>query len=81
MKTEIQKVWFITGAGRGIGIDLVKAALEAGHLIVATARDAASITDEVGEHERLLPLAMDVTDPAAINAAVRQAQERFGIDQ
>jgi len=78
MKTDIQKVWFITGAGRGIGIDLVKAALVAGHQVVATARDAASIIDEVGEHERLLPLAMDVTDPAAIDAAVRQAHARFG---
>jgi len=72
------KVWFITGAGRGIGSDLVTAALEAGHKVVATARDAAAVTDEVGEHERLLPLAMDVTNPVAINEAVRKALGRFG---
>jgi NAD(P)-dependent dehydrogenase (short-subunit alcohol dehydrogenase family) len=72
------KVWFITGAGRGIGSDLVTAALEAGHQVVATARDAAAVTAEVGEHPRLLPLAMDVTDPAAIEQAIRKALDRFG---
>ncbi|MEV5831625.1 SDR family NAD(P)-dependent oxidoreductase [Spirillospora sp. NPDC052242] len=68
----------MTGAGRGIGSDLVTAALGAGHNVVATARDAASVTDEVGEHERLLALAMDVTDPAAVDGAVRNALDRFG---
>ena len=56
MKTP--KVLFITGAGRGVGIDLATAALAAGHSVVATAQDAAAITLEVGEHERLLALAM-----------------------
>jgi NAD(P)-dependent dehydrogenase (short-subunit alcohol dehydrogenase family) len=73
-----QKVWFITGAGRGIGSDLVTAALAAGHFVVATARDAAAVTEEVGEHERLLPLALDVTDLAAVDEAVHQALDRFG---
>lgn len=74
----VEKVWYITGAGRGIGSDLVTAALNAGHSVVATARDAAAVTDEVGEHERLLALSMDVTEPAAIDGAVRQALDRFG---
>lgn len=74
----VQKVWFITGAGRGIGSDLVTAALEAGHNVVATARNAAAVTAEVGEHERLLALAMDVTDPSAVDGAVRKALDRFG---
>ncbi|SEK21965.1 short chain dehydrogenase [Stigmatella aurantiaca] len=73
-----QKVWFITGAGRGIGSDLVTAALEAGHNVVATARDDVAVTAEVGEHERLLALAMDVTDPSAVDGAVRKALDRFG---
>jgi NAD(P)-dependent dehydrogenase (short-subunit alcohol dehydrogenase family) len=73
-----QKVWFITGAGRGIGSDLVTAALQAGHYVVATARDVASVTAEVGEHERMLPLSMDVTDPSAVEEAVRKALDRFG---
>ena len=73
-----QRVWFVTGAARGIGSDLVTAALQAGHSVVATARDAAAVTDEVGEHERLLALAMDVTDPSAVDGAVREALGRFG---
>ncbi|MFA4870425.1 MAG: SDR family oxidoreductase [Pedobacter sp.] len=77
-KKIVAKVWFITGAGRGIGSDLVRAALEAGHSVVATARDAAVITDEVGEHERLLPLALDVTKPMEVDDAVRAALHRFG---
>ncbi|MBB3938131.1 SDR family oxidoreductase [Aureimonas phyllosphaerae] len=72
------KVWFITGAGRGIGSDVVTAALMAGHFVVATACDAAAVTDEVGEHDRLLALAMDVTDQAAVDGAVRLAVDRFG---
>lgn len=78
MAVTDQKVWVITGAGRGIGSDLVTAALGAGHNVVATARDAVSVTDEVGEHERLLALSMDVTDPAAVDGAVRHALDRFG---
>jgi NAD(P)-dependent dehydrogenase (short-subunit alcohol dehydrogenase family) len=75
---NLSKVWFDTGAGRGIGSDLVTAALNAGHKVVATARDAASITDEVGNHENLLPLAMDVTNPTEIDTAVEAALKRFG---
>lgn len=59
-----QKVWFITGAARGIGSDLAAAALKAGHQVVAAARDAAQVIAEVGEHERLLPLAMRLPTPS-----------------
>jgi NAD(P)-dependent dehydrogenase (short-subunit alcohol dehydrogenase family) len=71
-------VWFITGAARGLGVDLVTAALAAGHSVVATARDAQKVTDVIGEHDRLLPLALDITDPAATEAAAAAAVERFG---
>lgn len=73
-----QKVFFITGAGRGIGCDLVKAALQKGHSVVATAREASAITAKVGEHERLLLLSMDVTDTSAVNEAVHKARDHFG---
>lgn len=73
-----QNVWLITGAARGVGSDLATAALEAGHHVVATARDAAEVTAEIGEHERLLPLSMDVTDATAVEEAVGKAVERFG---
>ncbi len=71
-------VWFITGAARGMGVNLAKAALDAGHRVVATARDAAKVTTALGEHENLLALSLDVTDAAASAAAVGAAVNRFG---
>jgi NAD(P)-dependent dehydrogenase (short-subunit alcohol dehydrogenase family) len=72
------KVYFITGAARGMGIDIAKAALEAGHRVVATARDAAKVTQVLGEHEDLLAVSLDITDEAAAQAAVDAAVARFG---
>lgn len=71
-------VWLITGAGRGLGLDIAKAALAAGHAVVATARNAESVTKALGEHEDLLAVALDVTDPTAAAAAVHATVERFG---
>ena len=71
-------VWFITGAARGMGVDLAKAALDAGHRVVGTARDAAKVTAALGEHDNLLAVSLDITDPAAAQAAVDAAVERFG---
>ncbi|OII22745.1 short-chain dehydrogenase/reductase [Curtobacterium sp. MCBA15_016] len=71
-------VWFITGAARGMGVDIAQAALDAGHRVVATARDAARVTEALGEHDDLLPLSLDITDPAAANDAAAAAVERFG---
>jgi NAD(P)-dependent dehydrogenase (short-subunit alcohol dehydrogenase family) len=73
-----KQVWLITGAGRGMGIDIARAALAAGHAVVGTARNAASVTNALGEHGDLLAIALDVTDPAAAEAAVAAAVERFG---
>jgi NAD(P)-dependent dehydrogenase (short-subunit alcohol dehydrogenase family) len=73
-----KNVWFVTGAGRGLGLDIAKAALAAGHAVVATARSAATIDEALGEHDDLLAAALDVTDPTAAEAAVVAAVERFG---
>ncbi|EOB3457310.1 SDR family NAD(P)-dependent oxidoreductase [Enterococcus hirae] len=73
-----QKVWFITGAARGIGSDLAKAALKTGHQVVATARDSAAVSAGVGQHEQLLPLSMDVTDSDSIDQAVHATLDHFG---
>jgi NAD(P)-dependent dehydrogenase (short-subunit alcohol dehydrogenase family) len=73
-----KQVWLITGAGRGMGIDIARAALAAGHAVVGTARNAASVTAALGEHDDLLTVPLDVTDPAAAEAAVVAAVERFG---
>lgn len=73
-----KKVWFITGAGRGMGVDTAKAALAAGHAVVATARNADTVTAVLGEHDDLLAVKLDVTDPAAAEKAVEAAADRFG---
>jgi NAD(P)-dependent dehydrogenase (short-subunit alcohol dehydrogenase family) len=73
-----KKVWFITGAGRGLGVDIAKAALAAGHAVVATARNAESVTKALGEHDDLLAVDLDVTDSTAAQAAVAATVERFG---
>ena len=72
------KVWFVTGAGRGLGIDIAQQALAAGHSVVATGRDPQRVLDAIGDHENLLTVALDITDPAAAEAAARAAVERFG---
>jgi NAD(P)-dependent dehydrogenase (short-subunit alcohol dehydrogenase family) len=73
-----KKVWLITGAGRGLGVDIAKAALAAGHAVAATGRDAAKVAAAVGEHDNLLAIALDVTQPQDAQAAVEAAVERFG---
>jgi NAD(P)-dependent dehydrogenase (short-subunit alcohol dehydrogenase family) len=73
-----KKAWFITGAGRGMGVDIAKAALAAGHAVVATARNADSVTAALGDHDDLLAARLDVTDPAGAEVAVQAAVDRFG---
>ncbi|NQX17989.1 SDR family NAD(P)-dependent oxidoreductase [Rathayibacter sp. VKM Ac-2857] len=71
-------VWFITGAGRGMGVDIARAALAAGHQVVATGRDADRVRSAIGDHENLLAVSLDITDPAAAESAVATALGRFG---
>ena len=73
-----KRVWFITGAGRGMGVDIAKAALSAGHAVVATGRNPEAVTTSVGESARLLAAKLDVTKPSDAEAAVQAAVERFG---
>jgi len=76
---DMEKVWFITGSSRGFGRELVRAALEAGDVVAATARRPEQLADLVDRYgERVLPLALDVTDAAAAVAAITAARERFG---
>src|SRR3982751_606084 len=72
------KVWFITGAGRGMGVDITKAALKAGHKVVATGRNTDSAAKVLGVAENLLILKLDVTKQADADAAVKAAVEKFG---
>jgi NAD(P)-dependent dehydrogenase (short-subunit alcohol dehydrogenase family) len=73
-----KKVWFVTGAGRGMGVGIAKAALAAGNAVVATGRKPPAVTKALGEADDLLAVKLDVTDPADAQAAVQAAVERFG---
>jgi NAD(P)-dependent dehydrogenase (short-subunit alcohol dehydrogenase family) len=73
-----KNVWFVTGAGRGMGVDISKAALAAGHAVVATGRTTGAVADAVGEASDLLVAGLDITDRASAETAVRSAVDRFG---
>jgi NAD(P)-dependent dehydrogenase (short-subunit alcohol dehydrogenase family) len=73
-----KKVWLITGAGRGLGVDIAKAVLAAGHSVVATGRDAAKVAAAVGVHDNLLTTKLDVTRPPDAKATVEAAVAKFG---
>jgi len=73
-----KNVWFITGAGRGMGVDFAKAALAAGNAVVATGRNTDAVTKAVGQAEDLLVVKLDVTSPVDAQAAVQAAVDRFG---
>jgi NAD(P)-dependent dehydrogenase (short-subunit alcohol dehydrogenase family) len=72
------KTWFITGAGRGMGVDFAKAALAAGHNVVATGRNPDAVAQAVGEADALLVVKLDVTSRSDAEAAVEAAVDRFG---
>ncbi|RWL19329.1 MAG: SDR family oxidoreductase [Mesorhizobium sp.] len=74
----MSNVWFITGAGRGMGLDIAKAALAAGHKVVATGRNTEKVAKAVGESENLLVVMLDVTSSWDAEAAAKATIERFG---
>ena len=73
-----KRVWFITGAGRGMGVDFAKAALAAGNAVVATGRNTDAVRTAVGEAEDLLVVQLDVTSREDAEAAVKAAVDQFG---
>ena len=74
----MSKVWFITGAGRGMGLHIARAALAAGHQVVATGRDTDKVAKAVGKSDRLLVVKLDVTSSADAETAAKATIERFG---
>ncbi len=74
----MKQVWLITGAGRGMGVDIAKAALAAGHDVVATGRDPKKVTAAIGNHDNLLAVRLDVTLPDEAQTAIETAVRKFG---
>jgi NAD(P)-dependent dehydrogenase (short-subunit alcohol dehydrogenase family) len=73
-----KKVWFITGAGRGMGMEFTKAALAEGYQVIATGRNAEKLSKVLGNNENLFIVKLDVTNPKDAEAAVKLAVDRFG---
>ncbi|WP_443947536.1 SDR family NAD(P)-dependent oxidoreductase [Pedobacter sp. AW1-32] len=76
MKT--QKVWFVTGASKGLGLTLVKKLLANGSQVAATSRTLSDLEKAVGEHENFLPLSMNLIDEQSVELAIGQAIAKFG---
>src|SRR2546426_10949135 len=73
----MSRVWFITGAGRGMGVDIAKTALAAGNAVVATGRNTDAVAKAIGAANDLLIVKLDVTSPTDAEAAVQAAVDRF----
>lgn len=75
---DSKRVWLVTGASRGLGAEIARAALAAGDRVVATARDPRAVVAALGEHPSLVAIALDVNDEASIGAATERAIATFG---
>lgn len=75
---NIKRVWFITGASRGLGALIAEAALADGNAVVAAGRNIAAVAERFGDAPNVLPVQLDVTDETQARAAVAAAVARFG---
>jgi NAD(P)-dependent dehydrogenase (short-subunit alcohol dehydrogenase family) len=75
---ETSKVWFITGASRGLGSEIAKAALAAGNRVVATGRNPEKVTKAIGESDKLLVIKLDINNSGEAGSAVDKTIEKFG---
>jgi NAD(P)-dependent dehydrogenase (short-subunit alcohol dehydrogenase family) len=76
--TESKKVWLITGAARGLGLNIARAVLAAGDSLVATGRDTARLAKVLASSDDVLAVKLNVTRPDDAEAAVKAAVDRFG---
>ena len=76
---ENRKVWFVTGASKGLGLALVKKLLQGGYAVAATSRDAQSLREEIGDpSEAFLPLEVSLTEEQSVKTAIEQTIAHFG---
>jgi len=75
---ENKKVWFVTGASKGLGLTLVKKLLSNGNRVAATSRNISELEKAVGNHENFLPLSVNLIDENSVEAAVSQTISKFG---
>jgi NAD(P)-dependent dehydrogenase (short-subunit alcohol dehydrogenase family) len=73
-----KKVWLITGAGRGMGVDIAKTAIKAGHKVIATGRNPEKVVKALGDHDNLLVVKLDISSAKDAEVAVEAGIARFG---
>ena len=78
MKNSNQKVWFITGASKGLGLSLAKKLLNEGEKVVATSRSLDDLKSTIGEHENFLPLLLNLTDEKNVGEGIDKGVNHFG---
>jgi NAD(P)-dependent dehydrogenase (short-subunit alcohol dehydrogenase family) len=71
-------IWFITGGSKGMGLVLARRLIQSGAKVALTSRSKASLVERLGNNSNLLPLAVDLTDEASVQAAVNETISRFG---
>jgi len=76
----MSKVWYVTGASKGLGLALVKKLIEAGHKVAATSRDTGKLSNRIGINDRqqLLPLEVDLTSDNSVSESLSTATAHFG---
>ena len=72
------KVWYVTGASKGLGLSLVKKLLAEGYDVAATSRNVAELEKAVGKHKAFLPLAVDLVDEDSVMKSIADTVNRFG---
>lgn len=72
------KVWFITGASKGIGLTVAKLLLSTGNKVAATSRNGADIEKQIGKNENLLSLTTNLADDESVHQAIKQTIDKFG---
>ena len=75
---ENQKVWFVTGASKGLGLSLIKRLLDQGYHVAATSRKREDLENAAGIHDRFLPLEVNLTDEESVSNALAATVEKFG---
>lgn len=74
-----KKVWFVTGASKGLGLQLVRQLVRDGHQVAATSRNTRALTEAIGSHNGwLLPLTVNLADDSSVAAAMQEAHKTFG---
>lgn len=78
MKNSNQKVWYVTGASKGLGLSLVKRLLNEGYSVAATSRSLTDLEKAVGSHANFLPLTVDLLNEESVADSVSKTINRFG---